>query len=931
MAVEFRLLGSIEAYVDERPLDIGPARQRSLLAALLADPNRPVSADQLVERVWGDHAPHRARETLRTYLSRLRQALAVTDEVSIGRRAGGYVLTLDPGIVDLHHFHQLLAMARSTGDGTAAMDLFDQALALWRGEPFAQLDTPWSRAARTEAENERTRAELDRTDLLLRHGRHHELPAALWAQTAERPLDERLAGQLMLALYRNGRQADALDRYQDIRTRLAEELGADPSPPLQRLHQQILTADPALAPPTITSAATPSPIPRQLPAPPQLFTGRTRELRALTAALDEPAAPGDRMPISAIGGTGGIGKTWLALHWAHQQAERFPDGQLYVNLRGFAPGTQPVSPTMAVRGFLDALGVVPTAIPADPDAQAALYRSLVAGKRMLVVLDNAASSSQVIPLLPGDSTCAVLITSRNKLTSLVVTHGARLILLDVLGHTEARDLLMRHLGADRLATEPEVAHDLLRCCGGLPLALGIVAARVAAHPGRALSMFAQELVDHSTRLDALDAGEADLSVRAVFSWSYEALDTDAADLLGLLSLVPGPDISLSAAASLAALPLARAGAMLRRLDTAHLIQQHLPGRYRMHDLIRAYAAEQAHRSLAEATRVAALRRLVDFYVHTAYAGDRLQQQHREPISLDVPVDGCRPEPLADQAAALSWFEAEHACLLAAHRLADDQRWDTSVWQLAWALRTFHRRRGHGHEDLALWQVGLVAAERLGDLAVQIQAHRFLGSTWSELGRHDDAHRHLEHALALAEHTGDTTAEAHIHMALGWVEKARGASRPAADHLTRAAQLYRTLVNPVWEADALTTAGWFHAEAGRYDEALTECEDALRIYRKHDEPEGEADTLSSLGYIAHHTGRYTAALELYEQARVLFQGLGYSSNEADTLDRLGHTQVALDRPDQARRSWRQALSIYQAQQRTTDAERVQEQLAELDTP
>ncbi|KAB8194131.1 tetratricopeptide repeat protein [Nonomuraea phyllanthi] len=413
------------------------------------------------------------------------------------------------------------------------------------------------------------------------------------------------------------------------------------------------------------------------------------------------------------------------------------------------------------------------------------------------------------------------------------------------------------------------------------------------------------------------------------TWSHHGLTAAAAGLLGLLSLAPGPDISLTAAASLAALPPARTGMLLRELESAHLVHQHVRGRYRMHDLIRACASEQAHRGLPGDARDAALRRLVDFYLHTAYAGDRLLQQHREPIEIDAPVEGCRPEPLEDQAAALSWFDAEHACLLAAHRLAGDLGRHASVWRLAWALRTFHRRRGRGHEDLAIWQAGLSAAERLGDVAAQIQAHRLLGNTWSELGRPDEAGRHLDRSLSLAEHAGDIAAQAHAHIALGWVEKARGADRRAVDHLVRASHLYRSMGNAVWEADALTTAGWFHAESGRYDKARAQCEAALRIYREHADLEGEADTLNSLGYVAHHTGRHAEALDHYERARALFQDLGHTYNEADTLDRIGHTQAALDRPDPARLAWRQALDLYRAQQRGTDADRVQKQLAALD--
>ncbi|MBB5960403.1 DNA-binding SARP family transcriptional activator/tetratricopeptide (TPR) repeat protein [Saccharothrix tamanrassetensis] len=935
MAVEFRLLGSVEVRVDGEPVDVGPARQRCLLAALLVEPNHPVPADRLVDRVWADRSPRRARETLRTYLTRLRHALAGTDEVRIGRGTGGYVFTVDPAAVDLHRFRHLVAGARAA-DRPAALDLLGRALALCRGEPFAGLDSPWISAVRAEVEAERTAAELDHTDLLLHHGRHGEVVAGLRARAVERPLDERLAGQLVLALYRCGRQADALDHCRRVHTRLAEELGVDPSPPLRRLHQQVLAADPALALPPSPSDATrpegggrPSPVPRQLPAPSQLFTGRSDELRCLATALDAPANHGATLAVSAIGGTGGIGKTWLALHWAHHHLDRFPDGQLYANLRGFDPGAEPLSPAAAVRGFLDALGVAPASVPPDADAQSALYRSLVAGKRVLIVLDNAAGTDQVVPLLPGSPTCTVLITSRDKLTGLVTTHGARPLLLDVLGHEAAGELLARPLGADRLAAEPEAVEELLRHCAGLPLALGIVAARAATHPDLPLRVLADELRDRTTRLDALDTGEADLNVRAVFACSHHALDTEAATLLGLLGVAPGPDIGLAAAASLAALPRNRTALLLRKLETAHLVQQHRPGRYRMHDLIRLCAAEQAHRDLTEDTRVAALRRLVDFYTHTAYAGDRLLEPHREPLQVGTPVAECRPEPLPDQAAALSWFEAEHACLLAAHRLAVSRCWHTSVWRLAWVLRTFHRRRGLLHDDLAVWRAGLTAVERLGDVAAQIRAHRFLGHTWSESGRSAEAVRHLERARSLAEQTNDTATRAHVHMALGWMEKARDADRRALDHVAHAARLYRTLDNPVWEADALATTGWFHAESGRYDQARTHCEAALPVYRVHHDREGEADALNSLGYIAHHTGLHTEALDHYRQARTLFRDLGHTYNEADTLDRIGETHAVLGRPGPARDAWHQALQLYLDQQRVPDTERVRQQLAALE--
>ncbi|HEV7452929.1 MAG TPA: BTAD domain-containing putative transcriptional regulator, partial [Pseudonocardiaceae bacterium] len=638
MGVEFGLLGGVEVRVDGRLVDVGHARQRCVLVVLVVEANHTVSVDQLVDRVWGDGAPQRARETLYNYLSRLRHVLGPITEVDLVRQPGGYVLTVDPMVVDVHRFGHLVAQARAADDEDRALVLFEQALGLWRGEPFAGLDTAWVNALRGPLERDRFAVELDCTDLHLRRGQHGWLLSEITTRATAHPLDERVADQLMLALYQSGRQAQALEHFQQLRVRLAEELGIDPGPGLQRRYEQILTTDPALTPPATPSAsvsASPPPVPRQLPTHTPHFVGRTAELRQLTTLLNTTTAGGGTVVITAIDGTAGIGKTALALHWAHQAAERFPDGQLYVNLRGFDPTNTPVHPTEALRGFLDAFEISPERIPTSVDAQGGLYRSLLTDRRVLVVLDNARDAEQVRPLLPASPTCLVVITSRNQLAGLIAQQGARPVTLDVLTPQEARALLSRHLGPARVSAEPHAITDLINHSARLPLALAIVAARAATHPGFALRVLAKELANEHTRLDALDTGDPTSSVRAVFSWSYQHLSPPAARMFRLLGLHPGPDIALPAATQLTDTPPHQARETLGELTRTHLLTQHTPGRYTFHDLLRAYATHLSTTHDSPDDQHAALTRLFDHYLHTAAAAmDTLQpadQQHRPPI------------------------------------------------------------------------------------------------------------------------------------------------------------------------------------------------------------------------------------------------------------------------------------------------------------
>ncbi|HEX8344780.1 MAG TPA: AfsR/SARP family transcriptional regulator, partial [Actinoplanes sp.] len=498
MAVEFAVLGAVEARINGRSVDLGHARQRSVLGVLLVEAARPVPIDELVGRVWGESAPRQAASALYSYLSRLRRAVADAPGVEIKRQPGGYLLTADPQAVDVHRFRRLLTLARTSKSDASAAELFAQAMELWRGEPFAGLDTPWLSSVRHTLCSERFAAELDRNDVLLRLGRHGELLPVLSAAVVEHPLDERLAEQSMLALYRCGRQADADEQYRRIRGCLADELGSDPGAALRRLHERILAADPCLAAGPAPAApvddapvndahgsdaavadaqpAVPAPVPAQLPADVRAFTGRTEELAALDRLLGRPDGDGqqpvaDPVTIAVLSGTAGVGKSALAVRWAHRVREEFSDGQLYVNLRGYDL-EQPVAAADALAWFLTALGVRGPEIPLETDERAGRYRSEVAGRRMLVLLDNASSVEQVRPLLPGTGSCLVLITSRDSLPGMVAVHGAERVTLDLLPLPDAVALLRRLIGA-RVDDEPAAAEELAAACARLPLALRI--------------------------------------------------------------------------------------------------------------------------------------------------------------------------------------------------------------------------------------------------------------------------------------------------------------------------------------------------------------------------------------------------------------------------------------------------------------------------
>ncbi|MFI6445919.1 BTAD domain-containing putative transcriptional regulator [Kitasatospora sp. NPDC050543] len=896
MALEFGLLGSIEAWSGDQPIDVGPVRQRCVLGVLLVDANRAVSVDQLIDRVWGDHPPQRAQVSLYSYLSRLRRALAgPSDGVGgIERRSGGYVLDVDPSAVDLHRFRRLVTRARAVDDRQAAA-LLEQALGLWRGEALAGLDTPWVGELRDTLRQERLTVELDHADIRLRHGGHAQVLAELLARAEAHPLDERLAGQLMLALYRSGRAADALTHYEAIRRQLAQELGADPTPALQALYQQILVGDPVL---TLTEQVGTAPVqpastqavPRQLPAPPPGFIGRTCELTRLDRFLDADAQQGGSVAIAAISGAGGIGKTWLALRWGHTHLALFPDGQLFANLRGYDPTGQPVAPQVVIRAFLNALGVPAAAVPADPDAQAGLYRSLVADRRMLIMLDNARDSNQVIPLLPGSPACTVLVTSRDRLGGLTTTHGAQYLALDGLTEAEGRQVLARALGSERLAAEPQAAAALLQRCANLPLALGVVAARAATHPGFPLAVLAAELDEAATRLDALTTGDLAADLRGVFETSYRALDVQAARVFALMGLAPGPDSSLAAIAGLAALPIPRTRALLQLLENAHLVQQPTPGRYRMHDLIRLYAAELAAERTSAAERTTATERLYQWYSATLAAAVGMVD-HLMASPADQ-VEELPPHVLSfqDRETAWSWLDDEYASLLALIQLAAAEQQHGRVVALALGMRRLFLLGRRTEDWIDVYKIAAERAHRTTDLPAEADLVGNLAIAHCLVGRTADSLPYYEQAMALYQRLGDDIGIAGVAGNLGNAHYLLGHYTDAARCFEQALAAFRRRADARGEANALNSLGRLATLLGRTEQAQRRLDQALEIFRDLRDLHGVAHALVNTGVVRGRAAQWDRAAACHREALTLFREFRDRAGEAEALSKLATAQA-----------------------------------------
>ncbi|GIH15248.1 BTAD domain-containing putative transcriptional regulator [Rugosimonospora africana] len=987
-----RILGPLSASLDGRPAGIESAMLRGLLGVLALQQGRTVPVTEIIDVLWGDEPPRTCRQLVHGYVAALRRLLEPERKrrapaTRLRRTAGGYRIELSRDELDLAAVDDFLARARRArraGDPDTAREALAAAWIRWR-DPVLVDAGPRLREhpAAVALAAKRVSIALDHADLALAQGRCAEAAGPLRVIAADEPLHEGVAARLMVALAGCGQQAAALELFETVRARLDAELGVEPGRELREAHLRVLRghvpaatspdaampdatspdatspgAAPAVAVPDAVPAA---PVPAVPVAPAQLppdvagFTGRDGYLRQLDELLPGGGAAGT-VVISTIDGMGGVGKTALAVHWAHRVRDRFPDGQLYVNLHGYAPG--PVRPIDALTGFLVALGVPADDVPDDLDQAAALYRSRLAGRRVLVLLDNAARSDQVRPLLPGTTGSLALVTSRHHLPGLIARDGARQFTLDALAPDEAVALLRRMLGESRVDAEPAATARLAGLCAYLPLALRIVAANLIARPRH-------RIADHVARLEAGNRlaglavdGDDDTAVRAAFDLSYAALPEPQQRMFRCLGLVPGPDVTPGAAAALAGTSPVEAGALLSRLADRHLADEHTPGRYAVHDLLRLYAGELADRQDGADRRRCALARLAEHYLDRAVPAARLLYPHvlYLPCTLSRSSD---PDPFSGAEEALSWLDAERRNLVATVVQLGRHDHRRAAWQLADALQGFFRVR----TATADWQVvndaALAAAEAEADPAAQAAAHLGLGTLHDFHTRFDEAARHYTRSAALAREAGWTHCHAvalnnlarihwvdgrpldtidlltqalTLHRQAGRVageavtlanlgvahgEVARAAAgtgervghlRHAAGYLTRALDLHRAIGDRRNEADTLRILAATRRDAGEHAEALPLAERALRLAQETGDARFEAIAWSTIGTVRARLGAAEDALNCHDRALGAAREIGDRQLEAQTLVDLAGTLALLGRPERAARRAREALDI-----------------------
>jgi DNA-binding SARP family transcriptional activator/tetratricopeptide (TPR) repeat protein len=907
--VKFGLLGPLEVVDGDRPVPIPSAKHRMLLAGLLLRPGQLVTVDELAEIIWGDTMPAGPRKVIQTYVGRLRKLLGGGELIQ--SRPGGYVIVVGPGDVDVGRFELLLERARDAAgreDRHTESAMLRRALALWRGEPLA--DVPSEKLHRdvvARLAEQRLDALFRRVEADLGVGRHGELVAELQILAERHPLREQFWAQLMTALYRCGRQADALQAYHRVSRLLAEELGVDPGPELRALHQAILAGDRALAAPP-PPGRRPWLKQTQLPVDVTDFVGRADLIYQIKQLL----APERGVPVVALAGPPGVGKTALAIHAAHQLAERFPDGQLYANLRGATSGLRRLPPLEVLGRFLRSLGTEAAAVPTDLEEASAAFRSRVAGRRLLVVLDNGADAAQVGALLPASPGCAVLITSRPVLPALA---GARHLTLDALPAPEAVELLGRLAGHDRVTAEPAAATEVARCCGYLPLALRIAGARLAARPGWPVRALAGRLADAQRRLDELQLTE--VGVRASFqvslhqlSGSPDVLDRAAAETFELLGVPDGPQMSLPAAARLLGQPEDAAERVLERLVDTQLLETPVPGRYRLHDLLRLYARELASQRQPEPLRVAALERVLRFYVATAWQtlavlrpGDyRLTRIARRRCNGGL--------EFADQQAALAWLETERANLLTAVRQAvSTPGVPTEIGiQLAHALFGFFWVHSHHSDWVQANQIALEAARQASDLAAQAQAHNDLGACYYRQGHYDQALTCLHESLAIRRKLNDRLGQALSLGNLGNAYQRQGGLEQALACLRTSLAICQELGDRRGQASNLANLGELHRRQGHYEKAIACLHQSLAIRRDMADRHGRAHGLANLGTVYQRQARHNQALACLRESLAICQELGDRRGQAESLRELGVTLRALGRQEEARAHLLQARAI-----------------------
>ncbi|MCR6482502.1 tetratricopeptide repeat protein [Amycolatopsis sp. OK19-0408] len=865
--MEFRVLGAVEATADGAPVDLGSRKQRLVLAVLLLEGAHPVSRDRLVDILWPDDPPASARNTVQALISRLRAVFRAADGPELVTEGPGYALRAEPETVDAHRFTALVRRARAADDETAVA-MLDEALALWRGDALAGAASAEIAAQLLAGLGEsRWSALADRIDAQLRLGRGRDVLGELTTLVAAHPLRQRFVGQLMLALHREGRTDAALAAYRDLRARLATELGLDPAPELVKLEAAILRGDAALEP-----APEPphEPVrPAQLPHDVRGFTGRAAEL----ARLDAPAGTGSGPDIRVLTGTAGVGKTALAVRWAHLVRDRFPDGQLYLDLRGFDPDHEPLTPAVAAAQLLRALGTDPRAIPPDPDGRTALWRSLLADRAVLVLLDNARDSAQVTPLLPPSGT--VLVTSRQRLGDLIARTGALAVPLSVLPADDSRHLLETVLGSAVIAAEPAAAAELARLCGHLPLALRLAAANLAAGEASGIAELTRELADGDPLAGLSVDGAEESAVTTAFSVSYRALPVEHRLLFRRLALVPGQTFTAPVAARLAEAAEGQAGRQLKALTAANLVERHLPGRYRFHDLLRSYAAGRVAADDSPGDAEAARRRLFEHYLTTSDAAGRRLIPH----FLRLP----RPDPapvFEGTEDALAWLDTEWPNLAAAveHAAAHGPR--EYAWHLADALRAFFHHRGHHTEWIDTATTALHAAQAAGVRQAEAAMRLSIALAGVNNGRYADARAHLRTVLAGGLAADWPAGRAAALNNLSAVHQRLGDPHEAIACGVESLRLCEELAIPGITM-ALANLGFACGQVGDFEAALGYFGRGLEIAERDGAAFSVAVLLVDLAHINRDLGRAEAA-ELYDRALTANRELGYQYGEAAAL-------------------------------------------------
>jgi DNA-binding SARP family transcriptional activator len=936
--MRFRLLGPLEIRVGEEWQGIGAPKWRSVLAALLIHPAQIVPIDVLINEVWGDAPPAKAGNLISIYVLRLRRLLGDTDSTLLVTRAPGYLLRLAPGDTDAQVFENLVregGRAYAAGDPERAAAQLAEALALWHGSPLA--DVPQTSLIENEADR-LDELHLDAAELRIRAelacGSHAQVIPELRRLLADHSLRENLWLLLMQALDGAGRHAEALDAYGQARNVLAEELGVDPGAELRQFYARLLAKDEELtrdtdAPGsilggTVTASARPtSPVPapaqavvpRSVPAPAQLpadvadFTGREDQVRHLCDLLASGGVDADpgAVRIAMVAGSGGLGKTSLAVHAAHRVRGSFPDGQLYVDLFGATP--QPLQPGDVLARFLRDLGVDGRDIPVDDAERAARYRTVLAGRRMLVVLDNARDAAQVRPLLPGTASCAVLVTTRSRMPDLAST---KLVDLNVLDDDEALVLFTRVVGEERAAAEPEATAELLVACAGLPLAIRICAARLAMRSGWTIGAMASRLRDEHRRLDELRAG--DMAVRASFQVSFASLPADAqadgiaaADAFRLLGLWQGPSISSAAAAALFGTSDYGAEDALEALVDAHLLESTSSDRYKFHDLLRVYSSERAVADLSGPDRDAAIGRLLRWYMRTSDAAGTAVRPHRYNIPLEPASDGPRPLSFTGADDGLSWYDDERVNLVAATRQASSASLHEVAWRLPAPLFPIFEARSNWADLVTTHRLALDSARHVGNRKGEAWVLTNLGEALGYLGDSEGIGC-LEQAVAISREVGDATGESRAANNLADIYTRLGRTEEAIDLLRRGLELNRATGRRFGEGVALVNIGDALLDLDRADEALDYLQQARDIFAEVEAIDGAGYALVSLGRCYLALGRDADALDHLGQGLANHQKSGNRSRQAVALTLLGRAQARSGLPAEARESWTRAAGI-----------------------